>query len=146
MQLIPHTSLRADLGALYSIKKEKPLKAPPNDNMILDKKHMTLVYCVIKRSNWQPWKIPTSSLIKSTEHEFYDIWYLLLLPVKRILDPNSMDLAKTPLLDYASNRWAQRYFTRVFSASMIQQILDIVYSCWPSTFTNMESNSFMSSI
>jgi hypothetical protein len=44
MQLMPHKSLRADLGDLYSIKKEKPLKAPPNDNMILDKKkHTTLV-------------------------------------------------------------------------------------------------------
>jgi hypothetical protein len=44
MQLMPHTSLRADLGDLYSIKKEKPLKAPPNDNMIhVEKKHLTLV-------------------------------------------------------------------------------------------------------
>jgi hypothetical protein len=43
VQLMPHTSLRANLGDLYSIKKEKFLKAPPIDNMIIDKKHTTLV-------------------------------------------------------------------------------------------------------
>ncbi len=88
---MPHTSLRADLGDLYSIKKEKPLKAPPNDNMILDKKTYDTGLVCDKQKQLTTLENTQFFTNRINKHEFYDIQYLLLLPVKCILSPNSMD-------------------------------------------------------